>query len=316
MKKRVAYIGLAYPLLYDYGNMAYRTKGDRTSSPNPIIESPLGLMILYDELLFLCRSVCPNNMRDLPYVKFVDEMYPDFYFAGALNYIDDVYDFVTINEQISFNDIVSRMNIESWRVDVHTHSLQIGDLITAGKPIKDNFIFDLYVFEALQKQYDENIELISNSYFSKAPFNGSVSAEFANRIVIKNIPNYLSKEGPYHECIESLRENEYLTDFRKWIIKKHNHLQYSEIDEVCEEVENCIEECRNRAFKEKLHTNSGFSCFTSTSSTLLKTGIGLFSPAISIMDAFGTVIDKTNKYMDVKSIRWQGFVMDAWEATR
>ena len=51
-------------------------------SPNPIIESPLGLMIFYDEILFLCRSICPENMRNLPYVKFVDELYTDFCFEN------------------------------------------------------------------------------------------------------------------------------------------------------------------------------------------------------------------------------------------
>ena len=50
MKRRIAYIGLSYPLLYDYKNQAEMTENDVTDSPNPIIESPLGLMILYDEL--------------------------------------------------------------------------------------------------------------------------------------------------------------------------------------------------------------------------------------------------------------------------
>ena len=77
MGKRTAYIGLSYPLLYDYNHQADKSPNDLYSSPNPIIESPLGLMILFDEILFLCRSVCPNNMRQLPYVKFVDELYPD-----------------------------------------------------------------------------------------------------------------------------------------------------------------------------------------------------------------------------------------------
>ena len=52
MKRRIAYIGLSYPLLYDYKNQAEMTENDVTDSPNPIIESPLGLMILYDELWF------------------------------------------------------------------------------------------------------------------------------------------------------------------------------------------------------------------------------------------------------------------------
>ena len=58
MKRRIAYIGLSYPLLYDYQHQAEMTENDVADSPNPIIESPLGLMILYDELWFLCESIC------------------------------------------------------------------------------------------------------------------------------------------------------------------------------------------------------------------------------------------------------------------
>ena len=57
MKKRTAYIGISYPLLYDYKHQAGRSSNDMRDSPNPIIESPLGLMIFYDEIIFLCRSV-------------------------------------------------------------------------------------------------------------------------------------------------------------------------------------------------------------------------------------------------------------------
>lgn len=37
-------------------------------------------------ILFLCKSVCPNNMRNLPYVKFVDELYPNFDFHRISEY--------------------------------------------------------------------------------------------------------------------------------------------------------------------------------------------------------------------------------------
>ena len=97
MRKRTAYIGISYPLLYDYEHQANKGPNDLSDSPNPIIESPLGLMIFYDEILFLCKSVCPNNMRNLPYVKFVDELYPDFYFEGILECADEMENSIAIN---------------------------------------------------------------------------------------------------------------------------------------------------------------------------------------------------------------------------
>ena len=94
MKKRTAYIGISYPLLYDYRYQADKSPNDLLDSPNPIIESPLGLMIFYDEILFLCRSVCPNNMRNLPYVRFVDELFPDFCFKDLLECADEMRDII------------------------------------------------------------------------------------------------------------------------------------------------------------------------------------------------------------------------------
>jgi len=41
--------------------------------PNPILEAPLGLFVLYDKLLFLDPVVCPYNMKELEYVKFVTD---------------------------------------------------------------------------------------------------------------------------------------------------------------------------------------------------------------------------------------------------
>ena len=71
--KRIGYVGLSTPSFYDYRTRASRAPSDRGSSPNPIVEGAFGAMLLYDELWFLCRSLCPENMRSLPYVKFLDE---------------------------------------------------------------------------------------------------------------------------------------------------------------------------------------------------------------------------------------------------
>ena len=70
---RHAYVGLSGPLLYDYEVQAERGPADLVSSPNPILDSPFGLLLLYDDIWFLTRSLCPQNMRELPYVHFLDE---------------------------------------------------------------------------------------------------------------------------------------------------------------------------------------------------------------------------------------------------
>ena len=65
MKKRTAYIGISYPLLYDYRYQADKSPNDLLDSPNPIIESPLGLMIFYDEILFLVEVSQANTKENV-----------------------------------------------------------------------------------------------------------------------------------------------------------------------------------------------------------------------------------------------------------
>lgn len=316
MRKRIAYIGLSYPLLYDYKHQAKRSLNDLSDSPNPIIESPLGLIILFDEILFLCKSICPNNMRDLPYVKFVDELYPNFYFSGILEYVKEIKNPITLNTELSYDDIVKSLNVEGWRPDTHTHSLQIGDIIISANSTEDIFLFDMYVFQALKQQYYEDIELIANSRYDLKIFNSGSEAEFTDRIIIPGIPNYIGIDGPYHVCMEELRENKYLKDFRCWIIEKHSNLQRAEIDEMCVAVERNIEEIKENTFKRYLEDNSGLAFFKSTSSTIVKTGLGLLYSPISIADAFTGSITRGKNFLDVKSLRWQGFVMDSRKAIK
>lgn len=218
MKKRIAYIGLSYPLLYDYKHQADKTPNDLSDSPNPIIESPLGLMVLYDEILFLCRSICPNNMRNLPYIKFVDELYPDFDFEGIEKFTGENNTSFKITKGFFYNDITKLLNVEGWGADNHTHSLQIGSINRSAVPNEDCFLFDLNIWIALQNLYESDIEFVTNSRFSIPESNSGITTELTDRLIISNIPNYISFDGPYHECIEELRENMHLSDFRRWVI--------------------------------------------------------------------------------------------------
>jgi hypothetical protein len=44
-----------------------------TKYPNPILEAPLGLMVLYDEVVFLNETICPKSMQDLDFIKFLSD---------------------------------------------------------------------------------------------------------------------------------------------------------------------------------------------------------------------------------------------------
>ena len=312
MKKRTAYIGISYPLLYDYRYQADKSPNDLLDSPNPIIESPLGLMIFYDEILCLCRSVCPNNMRNLPYVRFVDELFPDFCFKDLLECADEMRDIIFVDNDLSYEDIKSALNVGWDGIDQHTHGLKIGDIRTAASPNHNGFLLDLYVFQALQELYDQDIELVTNSKYNLGAFNNnSVKAEFIEKIIIPGIPNYIGTSGPYHECMEELRENKYLKDFRHWVIENHNNIQKAEITEMCDTVEKSINETKETLFKKYLENNSEYSFFKSTATTLIKTTAGLLYSPISVIDAFAGNIIAGKRALSAKSVRWQGFVTDS-----
>ncbi|MBE5883855.1 MAG: hypothetical protein E7291_05515 [Lachnospiraceae bacterium] len=313
MKKRIAYIGLSYPLLYDYANQASPSQNDISDSPNPIIESPMGLMILYDELWFLCESLCPNNMRKLCYVKFVDKEFPDLYYEGAEDFITDINLKIESDRGLSYAEILKRMNLQQRNgLDVHTHLLRIGNYETSARSGEDKLAFDLYILEALQEISDCEIELIANSRFCLRDFEPSNKApRLVEKIVIPNIPNYLQVDGPYDPCMEVLRNHEYITDFRKWVTDNHNTIQRSEIDDMCESVQRTIEETQKKVFNKYLKDNDKYAFFASSGKTMLKTNIGLLSGGFSVVDALLGITVQGKKTLEANKHRWQGFVVNS-----
>ncbi len=313
MNKRIAYIGLSYPLLYDYKNQASQSQNDISDSPNPIIESPLGLMILYDELWFLCESVCPNNMRNLPYVKFVDKMFSNLYFEGAESFRKNIELEIDTNRNLSYPEILKRMNLdERYGLDTHTHALRIGNIVESANGGQDNLAFDLYILAALKEISGKDIELIANSRYKLKEIDAfDKESSVVEKILIPNIPNYLHIDGPYHPCMEELRNNTYITDFRKWIMENHNTIQHSEIEEMCLSVQQSIKETEDKYFKKYLEDNDKYSFFVSSGTTLIKTLIGLGSGTFSVLDALIGISIKGKQTMEVHSNRWQGFVVDS-----
>lgn len=313
MKKRIAYIGLSYPLFYDYRNQAPHSENDTWDSPNPIIESPLGLMILYDELWFLCESLCPSNMRGLSYVKYVDKIYPDLYYKDADLFREEAN--LKLNYKgLSYQDTLERMNLDKGfgSLDNHSHGIKIGDVIKSGNADEDNLKFDIYIFLALQERSEDDIELVSNSRFRSNEFASSDGeAGVIEKIIIPNMPNYLHKEGPYHPCIEELRENKYLVDFRKWIISNHNSIQKKEVNEICADVERTIKDTQEKVFNKYLNDNSKYSFFKSSSKTAVKTAAGVIWTPFSIIETITGIMIAGKNVKEVNMDRWQGFVIQS-----
>ena len=70
MKKRIAFLGTSYPLMYTMIPSELESRiEDRIFYP--ILDNINGLVLLYDELWFSSRCLCPTKVQQLPFVHFI-----------------------------------------------------------------------------------------------------------------------------------------------------------------------------------------------------------------------------------------------------
>ena len=118
--KRVAYVGLSSVNGFDFAHLATPTQNDTREhlSPNPYYIGGFGMLLLYDELWFLCESLCPENMRHLAYVHFVDQEFSSHDIAEIYHQVRHIttylpnfssfFDYLSSNESISYYNSLMR----------------------------------------------------------------------------------------------------------------------------------------------------------------------------------------------------------------
>lgn len=325
--KRKAFIGLSYPLWYDYAETRH-LKGQKDQQyPNPVIESPIGLLILYDELWFLSRALCPINMRNLPYVCFVDEKYPEFDFDRLVEIAEQEYSNISFTRTYDLSQVRSLLVNGGQRLDSHSRSLLLGKTTVFPTTNERSILVDYYVVEALRNTYGEDLEFITNSLTTNLESNnGTATSEFVNQLIIRDIPNYLTNLGPYHECFEELRESDYLRDFRRWVIDEHTHIQKAEIDDMCDSINRTISEFEDTQVLRLFQKGKPASLFKSIARTVFVTGIGFVKTGNALVDTSITgvtladsglsIIDSVKTGLSMKKDRWQGFVIESRQVVK
>jgi hypothetical protein len=313
MKVRRALIGFSSPLGYDYFHQASRAPADRQDSPNPILDSAFGLMVLFDELLFVTRSLCPKNMRGLPFVRFLDE-------EGFRPNIE-VLEWTRIREMLqsdprwrdidvrgqerpSYSEIVTSAGVAWSGVDNHSHGLDVAGLHVMANPDSFNLVRDFLILEQLAA---DNIELVTNSLtqpYLEPKSTALPQARLTELLTVRQVHNYLSVQGPYHPVIDEARENQYLKDFRRWIVERHTSLSLSEVRDVQLAVESAIQELQDRVFLK--HLGGRWSHYVSVGKAAIGDGIGLLVPGAGVGIA---VAEEALKHRQHKDERWAGFVV-------
>lgn len=308
---RRAFVGLSTPIGYDYINQATKTRSDQSSSPNPVLDSPFGLMLLFDEIVFLSKSLCPENMRSLPYVRFLDD--PNKLPLVTAEEISSVAssNIGQFRFPNTFDEAIQNAGVfESMGVDNHTHGLKFGEFNGCGNSDEGNLAIDMLYCSRLN---DPSIELITNSNLRPLEnIHEDVwgKLKLTELLVVENIPNFLSKQGPYHPVIDEVRENKYLSEFREWIIQQNGLAGMNEIAEMKQQVEAALQEAQDDLFLKHLDPKRHFK---TVGEAMLGDLAGLVCPVAGTAKAMAGV---GTDLLKGKSNRWQGFVIGAKRTVR
>lgn len=309
--KRIGYIGLSTPIYYDYGFNATSTEADSSSSPNPILEGAFGALLLYDELWFLTKSLCPENMRHLSYIKFLDEMSEyEILDRDWLPSTEETFQKQAIADfsaSFKYYEVVKNGAGIYWdaRADNHTHSLRVRDKLLNGNSWDTrNVIYDILTVENLPI----NVELVTNSFSSrllKSESDVNHQLNLTEILILDSVPQFISPEGPYHECLEEVKDSKFLTTFRKWITEDSLTSSGAEVSEIKKEVDSKLKEAQDAVFLKYLDPKGSYS---SLGETLLGVGTDLLLPSSSTVKGLVTQFNDEKKK---NGSRWQGFIVEA-----
>lgn len=233
-KTRRVFIGMSGPFGFDYGHPTDWTASERESSPNPVLEDVTGLLLCYDELWFVSRHVCPADLRDLPYVRFVSDD------ADRATKAADAASTTrlllkkeeALGRQFSFGHfgaLSRRMSAgdASFAIDNHTHSVDLlpGLQTTVNAANLENIVVDSEIAANLDLG---PIDVVSNTiamsaicqdvglYHDGNEFTATRRA-IASSIAELRVPNLLGPKGAYWSSIEDLRSHRNVREFRDFL---------------------------------------------------------------------------------------------------
>jgi len=307
-KKRLGFVGLSTPLFYDYAVTATKAQSDLFSSPNPVLDSGFGLMLLFDELWFLCRSLCPENMRVLSFVRFMDEesLLPPLHDIKPLNVEHGEHHRRGVDAHFKeYRERMHRVGIH-WdaMADNHTHTLSISGLETTANVVNLNSLFlDLAILDRIA---NPALELVTNGVTDGAFGHIAVfaKARLTELLLIERVPNYLSANGPYHASIEEAREHPYLRDYREWLASAPVCPAENELRDFKRSVESALEESQRTLFQKFLEPRNAYQ-------TVAKTLGGLVIDALT-GGALSAAYDLEKERQDERrrqALRYQGFIL-------
>jgi hypothetical protein len=305
MSKSVAFIGLSGPLCYDYKHRLNR------QYPNPILEAPLGLMIFYDEIVFLHESVCPRSLRKLNFVKFLSdskdikdyfetiEQRPDF---------DELAKQIWQGSEFPFKQLgqIAKKIAPFSTFDNHSRQLSKEFKITPSSARAINVVYDNIV------AHDEKLTLITNSLIDGTltkRMNHAFKGNLVNNLISQNLPNYLTPRGPFVDTIYDIRDRPFLKEFRDKIYDTVFSAERESLDELTEELQVEFNNILYQFLIDRIKPHTFYNSLASVAKAVVPeigksiSGVGT---GIAALDATRAILDL---YED-KEYRWARFLAD------
>jgi len=224
------YIGLSTPIGFYQG---YLLEPNR---PNAILEAPMGLFLLYDEIWFLNRKLCPYNMEDLNYVHFLNEEYDLKFIDNEFwSEIEKMSLDIKLPNEIMHSELVSSQSVVTRHVKSYSKPFWITNKIEKKAYCKStvNHLFDKIVADKF------DLELIANSFFTelRKRIEPIQKIQLTQKLIIPEFPNFQGVDGPYIEVVDDFRSERLIKQFRNKISEITNDDLIS-IDNLMKNLEN------------------------------------------------------------------------------
>ena len=227
LPKRRLFIGASGPIGYDYEPSVASDIG-----PVPVMEDLNGILLCYDELIFLAREFCPADMWGLPYVRFANE---DVSAADVERLHVAAEQFrpppgsLDHHSKTTLGEVVARVAGDEGLIDNHSRDVRLApEWSVMGNAGELNLLIaDMGMAAALELPRLDVLnntigaERVASQIEHDATFLGSEFGPWhisvAQSLATLRIPNIYANGKSYVEEIEDLRAHPNLAAFREML---------------------------------------------------------------------------------------------------
>lgn len=332
---RTAFIGMAGPVAYDYNKTLSSFIDGGWDVPNPVLEDVSGLAILYDELVFLSRDLCPVDMQHLHFVRFLDEEVSLLTTPGAqAREIGEKLEGGELGATVpSFDDWtpIYEELVAASTVGGRETFLRL-DNHGRGRPSRasvewhwapnsmsvDNILFDYAAASLLESRSVDVVLSTPATVAARSLFEGELAQEFYlekyRRAVVGGVAalessNVFGPTGSYVPRYSDLREDDRIVEFRALIDEVEADL--GDVRKLAMEIESRAEDCCFE-YASKASEKSPLSRpVRAIAGVGVSVGLGAVSPTLAVIgEAVAGLAGVRKEQDEIRRLRSASFVLE------